>query len=217
MALLTFICPVCSKTFSKQNVYYDRHVRRHGRDYQPKCSRKCVNISNSKSQQVECLQCHASFVKAGANLKKSPSNHFCSRSCSASYNNRHKMHGTRRSKLEQHLEEQLRAFFPSLPFECNSKTLIGSELDFYFPTLRLAIELNGIFHYEPIYGQGKLDQIVDNDRQKSMRCHETGVEFCVIDTSSCINLTVTQKNKYWNIMLALLGDVMHRHTALAKT
>lgn len=216
MPKLTFTCPVCSKTFTKQNVYYDRHVQKHGRDYQPKCSLKCVSIFNSKSKPVDCLQCGKAFIKSGANLKKSPCHHFCSRSCSASYNNRHKTHGTRRSKLEQHLEEQIKTLFPSLPCECNAKTLIGSELDFYFPTLKLAIELNGILHYQPIYGQDKLDRIINNDKQKSMRCHELGVDFRVIDTSSCDNLTPSQKRKYWNIVQTLLSDVLHRPSTSHK-
>jgi hypothetical protein len=32
-------------------------------------------------------------------------------------------------------------------------------LDFYFPELRFAIELNGITHYEPIYGEDKFEKI----------------------------------------------------------
>ena len=41
----------------------------------------------------------------------------------------------------------------------NNSTTISSELDFYFPQLKLAIEINGIVHYEPIYGSNKFDKI----------------------------------------------------------
>lgn len=39
------------------------------------------------SIQVECLQCSKTFMKKVADIKRSK-NHFCSRSCSASYNNK---------------------------------------------------------------------------------------------------------------------------------
>lgn len=214
MPTLSFICPVCSSTFTKRSTYYERHIKKHGHDYEPKCSTKCVGIHNTKSKQVDCLQCGKTFSKSGANMRKSPLRHFCSRSCSNSYNNRHKKHGTRRSKLEQHLEEQIRECFPNLPCEYNSKSLIGSELDFYFPTLEIAIELNGILHYEPIYGQEKLDRIVENDKQKSMHCHELGIMLHTIDTSSCDTLTHSHKNKYWGVVKALLSSLVIRHAAL---
>ena len=41
---------------------------------------------------------------------------------------------------------------------------INSELDVYVPSLNLAFELNGIFHYEPIYGEKKLNQILSKYR-----------------------------------------------------
>ena len=47
--------------------------------------------------------------------------------------------------------------YSDLTFSCNQKEIIGSELDFYFPTLKLAIQINGPLHYYPIYGKKKLD------------------------------------------------------------
>lgn len=66
--------------------------------------------------------------------------------------------------MEEFIGKQIQEHFPNLKFIANGKEIIGSELDFYFPTLRLAIELNGIFHYEPIYGKDKLKKIVQNDQ-----------------------------------------------------
>jgi len=71
----------------------------------------------------------------------------------------------------------------NLEIHFNRKDAIGSELDIYIPSLRLAFELNGIFHYEPIYGQSKLDQVQNNDVSKSKLCHEAQIDLCVIDTS----------------------------------
>ena len=70
--------------------------------------------------------------------------------------------------------------FPELSCLFNSKETIGSELDFYFPTLSIAIELNGVFHYEPIHGQEKLDRIQQNDKNKHAVCREKNIELIVV-------------------------------------
>ncbi len=95
-----------------------------------------------------------------------------------------------------------------MTFECNSKTLIGSELDFYFPTLYLAVELNGIFHYKPIHGANKFKQICDSDQQKIIRCRDLGVNLFVVDASSYSHLTVEQKIYYWNVIEPLLANLL---------
>jgi hypothetical protein len=82
------------------------------------------------------------------------------------------------------LQEKLTILFPSLDIHYNRKDAINSELDIYIPSLKLAIELNGIFHYEPIYDQDKLDQIQNNDHRKFQACAENGISLCIIDTSS---------------------------------
>ena len=142
--------------------------------------------------------------------KNKSARNFCSRSCAATYNNTHKTTGTRRSKLEAYLEQQLRSEFPQLELTCNGKDAIGSELDFYFPQLRLAIELNGIFHYEPIYGTDKLERIQANDQQKSIACNKAGIEFCTIDTSTVTHVTSTIKERYWTIVKDLVTRLIGR-------
>ena len=116
-------------------------------------------------------------------MKKSKSgNLFCSKSCSTKYNNENKKSGSRRSKLEMWIEEQLKNKYE---FEIifNGKDTINSELDIYIPSLKLAFELNGIFHYEPIYGDEKLKTIKNNDNKKFQACLERKIELCVIDTT----------------------------------
>jgi len=147
------------------------------------CSRTCKAAFYSKSSKVICRQCSASFIRTNADLKRSKLDKlFCSRSCSATFNNTNKTHGTRRSKLEAWLEEQLTKAYP-LEIHFNRKDTINSELDIYIPSLKLAFELNGIYHYEPIHGPEKLAAIQTNDHRKFQACLEKGIELCIIDTS----------------------------------
>lgn len=71
-----------------------------------------------------------------------------------------------------------------MKFICNDRKLLkGLELDFYFPDLKLAFELNGITHYEPIYGIDRLKRSQDSDKRKMSFCYELGIELAIIDIS----------------------------------
>ena len=173
------------------------------------CSNECHKNFNGRKQEVECKQCEKLFLKAPKEIKKTKNN-FCSRSCAASYNNTHKSYGTRRAKLEIYLEEQIKEYYPELELICNQKTAIESELDFYFPQLRFAIELNGITHYEPIYGEDKFEKIQNNDKRKVIACYEKGIELAVVDSSACSYLSTKNKEKYKNLIFGLIEKVRHR-------
>lgn len=177
------------------------------------CSPQCSGEFRRKRISLTCSNCGASFqrrpVEATGSGKNKSARNFCSRSCAATYNNTHKTTGYRRSKLEAYLESQLRSEFPNLELICNGKDAINSELDFYFPQLRLAIELNGIFHYEPIYGVNQLERIQANDHQKGISCNAAGIELCVI---SCTEKHVTSnvKERYWSIVKNLVTPLLKR-------
>ncbi len=143
------------------------------------CSRKCQKTEI----KVQCTNCNTEFFKQPNQIKKTLNN-FCSKSCAATYNNTHKKTGTRRSKLEVYLEEQLLSLYPNIEFHFNKKDAINSELDIYIPSLNLAFELNGIYHYEPIHGQDKLNKIQNNDQRKFQACIDKQIELVLIDVSS---------------------------------
>ena len=146
------------------------------------CSDKCKHDSRNTSKWVECKNCHTKFKKQLADCKKTK-NDFCSSSCSATYNNTHKTTGYRRSKLEMWLETQLIKSYPNLEIHFNRVDSINAELDIYIPSLKLAFELNGIFHYEPIYSEEKLKKTQNNDKRKFQACLEKQIELCIIDVS----------------------------------
>jgi len=154
--------------------------------------------------KLNCLNCNVIFYKYPNQYKKRK-NHFCSKSCAASYNNKHKTKGTRRSKLEIWLEQQLTKQYSDLEILYNNNKIIGSELDIYIPKLKLAFELNGIFHYEPIYGDKKLNQIQNNDSNKFELCQEQNISLCIIDTSKQIYFKEKTSKKYFNIICEIIN------------
>jgi hypothetical protein len=163
------------------------------------CSGKCRSEHRSPSIVVECKQCLFSFKKKPAEIKKTKHN-FCSQSCAAKWHNAHKTTGTRVSKLERWLQEQLLLLFPNLEFHFNRTDAIEAELDIFIPSLRLAFEINGIFHYEPIYGLKKFSSIQSNDQRKMLACAERGIELCVIDVSSVVYVKPARCQKFIDII-----------------
>ena len=167
------------------------------------CSIKCKGEVKRKRIEVVCLQCNKNFYKLPKEIKKSPNN-FCGSSCAATYNNTHKTKGYRRSKLELYLEKELPVLYSTLEFHFNRKDAINSELDIYIPSLRLAFELNGIFHYEPIYGQCQLDKIKNNDTRKFQACLERNIELCIIDTSKLSYFKEKNAKPYLGIVCSII-------------
>lgn len=197
---LSLECYRCGKEFTKAKKHI-KHELKSNKGECRFCSQSCRSISTNQKhdslyQLVECLQCKTQFQKASRYIIDF--NHFCSRSCAATYNNTHKTHGTRRSKLEVWLEQQLPPLYPSLEFHFNRKDAINAELDIYIPSLKLAFELNGLFHYEPIFGPKKLAQIQTNDERKFQACLEKGIELCIVDVSSFSYFKLERAKKYLN-------------------
>lgn len=169
------------------------------------CSIECSNQYYNKAVITECGHCKKTVIKKLTEYKSSKSGMvFCNHSCSATYNNTHKSKGTRVSKLEIFLREEITKEYAQLDIRYNEKNAINSELDIYIPSLKLAFELNGIFHYEPIYGSDKLEKIQNNDNRKMQACLEQNIELCIIDTSSLSYFKKDKALKYYQIVKNLV-------------
>ncbi len=201
--LIPCICDFCGKNF-----YRDRrrissiHLNGQTNIF---CNRKCHFDSRKTTINLICKNCEISFEKLPSQVLRTI-NDFCSKSCAATYNNTHKSKGTRRSKLEIWLESQLTNLYPTLKILYSDKSTINSELDIYIPSLNLAFELNGIFHYEPIYGEDKLNQIQNNDGRKFQACLEHNIELCILDTSSQKYFKESTSQKYLDIITRLVAS-----------
>lgn len=167
------------------------------------CDNRCqgdyVKDRNGAWETITCKECGA---KKEA-LKKGEVQ-FCSQSCATLYNNKNKTYGLNRSKLELWLERVLSECF-DVEIHFNRKDAIRGELDIYFPELKLAFELNGIFHYEPIFGEERLNKCQSNDERKFQACIENGIELCIIDTSGQTRFTPESSIKFLEIILKILS------------
>lgn len=112
------------------------------------------------------------------------------------------------------MEEKIRETFPALSFKANDRTTLqGLELDFFFPELRFAIEVNGIVHYAPIYGNDRFESVVANDKQKVFMCKDLGIELCTVNC----NFRLNKKNllKMWEEVQKILDSIKDR--AVSRT
>ena len=202
-------CTVCSKRFYAiktriVGVMRSTIGKNSGDSTLEYCGVICSGTARRKCIMLCCAQCNKVFESITCRKQSKSGNSYCSRSCSVTYNNTHKTTGTRRSKLEVWLEQQLIILYPNLGILFNNKETINSELDIYIPSLKLAFELNGIFHYEPIYGSDKFDKIQNNDNRKFQACLEKNISLVIIDSSRMINFKPKGAQKYLDIIRKIM-------------
>jgi hypothetical protein len=169
------------------------------------CSQACRGHNRNIRIEAPCTNCGTIVSRPPKDFKR-VKNIFCKQSCAATYNNLHKITGTRRSKLEIWLEEKLSILYPDLEILYCDKTTINSELDIYIPSIRLAFELNGIYHYEPIHGQNKLDQVQNNDKRKFIACLDHNIELAILDVSKLKYFKEHNCQVYLDIIIKLINN-----------
>jgi len=176
----TIVCDQCGKEFIRFNCHIKRQKERNNKYTfcSDICCKKYKAISFVKKP---CKYCGKEVRRINSQTKKSKTkNIFCNRSCAASYNNTLKRK-SRRSKVEIMLFEMLKKEFPKLNIINNDKKLLdGFEADIAIPSLKLAIEWNGIIHFKPIHGQTKLNKIQSNDAKKQIIAQQKGINLIVI-------------------------------------
>ena len=91
-----------------------------------------------------------------------------------------------------------------MEFKFNDTSAIQAELDIYIPELNIAFELNGIFHYENIFGN--LDKTLIKDKMKVSLCANIGIGLCVIDTSRQKHFKESSSMQYLDIIIEIIND-----------
>lgn len=206
MTLKAYTCSWCGSSFTREKKNETRQLKRN-LGYKPYCGKACFDKALDQKIVFFCETCGASGLRSPGKLS---THNFCSSSCSATFHNRNKAFGCRRSKLEIYIEECIQSELPDIWTVFNDRQALGLELDVYFPALRLALEFNGPLHYEPIYGDDTFHRIVDKDQQKLLQCAEQGIELIIIDVSSLSRFTPKAGQKYWNLLKPIILKVVNR-------
>lgn len=86
--LIKMKCSVCNNDYEKSK----KNILKRAKDSENSnlyCSSKCSNAYKLEKYNtvVDCINCNVEFLKSNVEIEKT-NNHFCSRSCSAKYNNK---------------------------------------------------------------------------------------------------------------------------------
>lgn len=198
-------CKQCSNNFYKEKSEIKRVLKPNSQKKYDFCSPNCYFISISENNMINCFNCGCLIKKSKSKIKKTK-NSFCSHSCNGFYQSQHKLNGSSRSKLECYIENELSKLYPNLHIDYNKIDTINAELDIYIPSLKLAFELNGIFHYEPIFGTEKLNKTKTKDLSKSKLCIDNKIDLCVIDTSGQKYFKKDTSKKYLTIIINIINQ-----------
>ena len=214
--LVPLECSVCHHTFHKPKNLVLRGLK--GTREVLTCGRICKNKSIGKALfegyiKLKCNQCDKEFERKQSDYNKQnvalAKKCFCSRKCVSIWIAKNGLTG--RSKLEKWIEEQLVILYPKLIIKYNDReTLNGLELDIYIPQFKLAFELNGIYHYEPIYGEKKLAIRKKFDKAKFQDCITKNISLCVIDVSKVKRLKPKRDKIYMDIIKNLIKEKLER-------
>lgn len=99
---IPLICSFCSSVFYKPKNEIQKVLKGNRTDKFEYCSKNCHSLAGS--QEVECLECHTKFRKRNSQIVKTQ-NHFCSRSCAASFNNKHYPKKTKQQTNDQRTKQ----------------------------------------------------------------------------------------------------------------
>lgn len=198
-------CECCSSTFFSSKKEVQTALADSKRNRLRFCSRQCRTTWQTKKITLQCEVCGKPITRKRSALMEHV---YCSSSCAATVSNKSvNRTGIRRSKLEAWLESKLTDKYRGLEFHWNTRKIIdGLELDIYIPALKLAFELNGIFHYEPVFGPEKLLKIQTRDKGKYQRCIEQNISLCVIDTTSMKYF----KEEKAKVFLNIIADIIDK-------
>lgn len=193
-------CEWCKNTFTSTKNQVLAALQPERKNRLRFCSKACAQ--RKEKQISKCFLCGTE--KLTRPFQRKGKQFFCSKPCRATWYNAHKTWGSPRSKLEIWIEKELTKNFPNLHIDYNNRDEVNNELDIYIPSLKLAFEINGIFHYKSIHGDKRLKNAQKNDAQKVQICLEKNIELCVIDTYNSKYFKKERDKKFLEIIENLI-------------
>lgn len=147
------------------------------------CSEDCHNEFQDKKICIKCTKCGKEEYKSPVYVRRHRF-HFCSTNCSSKY----RYH---KSFVESELEKLIIPL--GIKYDRNNRSVLSHpdnkrrnpELDFWFPDIQYAIEVNGITHYKPIYGKSVFLSQKERDRYKRLRCKQLGITLRIVKPGNC--------------------------------
>lgn len=214
--LVNLKCKYCKNIFQRTKHDIQRNLIKCGKIHES-CSTKCMGKLKTLNNTFlfNCKQC-GKLTRHPKSYKSK--NNFCSHSCSTTYYNKNGIRsGNQRSRLEFWVENKLKEKYPNIEFHFNRRDAIKAELDIYIPNLKLAFELNGPFHYEPIFGPEKLKSTQNNDQRKIQACIEHNIDFCIIDTSKQKYFKEQLSYQFLNIITNIIDNKLNGEAIGTRT
>jgi hypothetical protein len=120
--------------------------------------------------------------------------------------NKYKTNNVNRSSMEEYIEEYLNEKYNFLEILYNNK-INEYELDVYIPSLSLAIEINGITHYNNIHGNNTLAQVATTDFFKYKMCKDNNINLISIDIVHIKNFKNSSIKKKHEKMQYIMSDI----------
>jgi len=83
------------------------------------------------------------------------------------------------------MHQRIKEEFPNLNVSYSEKNALidAGEVDIWIPSFKLAFEIQGPSHFEPIYGDEKLKSEKANDENKRNKAKELGIVLIEVDIS----------------------------------
>lgn len=180
-------CPKCSKNYHYNTKEVINEFKKiHGDKY----SYEKTDYQRTHDNIIVTCPTHGDFLIT-------PSNHLKGQGCPKCNNNK--------------LETEIRLLLDNegIPYSYRERKLIwleGLELDFFIPELNIAIECQGIQHFEPVEMFGGKDSLlytIKNDEKKKLLCAKNGVKLLYYS-----NLKIKYPYKVFENKKELLQEIL---------
>jgi len=188
---IRLVCPVCEKVFYKPPslIYGKKNIF---------CSVECHDKFQNHKTKVKCNECGKDIFKSPVFIKQNR-HHFCDSSCFSKFSFKTSFVETEFEKLVKNI---------GIKYIRNDRTVIGPlELDFWFPSLKYAVEINGSLHYKPVYGQKAFRGQKERDKRKRKKCKQLGIKLRTVKPGNCKIETYLPRYKrvIWEIKRLVSG------------